>query len=213
VDSVPKAIAYHVVEPALRVRPEPRLHCTEGKLPALLAELAVRRLDMVISDVPLPANLGVRAHAHLLGASPIAFFAAPSLLQGLGLSVRQAQARSRTVIAQSPLLLPGPESALRPRLDAWLRKHALAPRIAGDFDDSALMKAFGREGRGVFPAPAVLARDIARQYGVVRLEVAHDLQEEFFGISVERRVTDPVIAAVMSAAREELFSGTGGVRP
>jgi LysR family transcriptional activator of nhaA len=206
VDSMPKTIAYHLVEPALRVRPEPRLHCTEGKLPALLAELALRRLDVVISDVPLPGNLGVRAYAHLLGASPIAFFAAPALLKGLGVPARQAKDRMLEVIARAPLLLPGPESALRPRVDAWLRRHGLAPRLFGDFDDTALMKAFGREGRGVFPAPAVLAGEITGQYGVVSLGVAADLREEFFGISVERRVTHRTVAAIMDAARTELFS-------
>ena len=54
-------------------------------------------------------------------------------------------------------------TALRPRIDAWLSEHGLAPVVAAEFDDSALLKAFGREGRGVFAAPAVV-NFFQRQY-------------------------------------------------
>ncbi|HEY0823846.1 MAG TPA: transcriptional activator NhaR [Ramlibacter sp.] len=205
-DSVPKAIACHLVEPALRGDTPPRLQCAEGKLPALLGELALRRLELVVSDVPMPGHVNVKAFTHLLGKSRVAFFAAPALLQRAGTTARKARARFPAVLATLPLLLPGADSALRPRLDAWLRQQAIAPRVAAEFDDSALMKAFGREGRGVFPAPAVLAAEIARQYEVAELGTAADLVEEFYGISVERRITHPAVAAITEAARGELFA-------
>lgn len=205
-DSVPKAIAYHVVEPALRGEAPPRLHCAEGKLPALLGELALRRLELVISDVPLPGHLGVKAFTHLLGQSSIAFFAALALLARAGTTARRAKARFPHSLAALPLLLPGADSAMRPRVDAWLRRQALVPRVAAEFDDGALMKAFGRQGRGVFPAPAVLADEIARQYEVVNVGVADDLVEEFYGISAERRITHPAVSAITAVARGELFA-------
>ncbi|RYF13652.1 MAG: transcriptional activator NhaR [Comamonadaceae bacterium] len=206
-DSVPKSVAYHVVEPALRTDAPPRLQCVEGKLPALLGELALRRLELVVSDVPMPGHVNVKAFTHLLGQSRIAFFAAPALLQRAGTTVRKLRARFPAALGGLPLLLPGADSALRPRLDAWLRQHGVVARVAAEFDDSALMKAFGREGRGVFPAPAVLAAEIARQYQVVEVATAADLVEEFYGISVERRITHPAIAAITQAARGELFAG------
>ena len=206
-DSVSKAVAYHVVEPALRIDPPPRLQCVEGKLAALLGELALRRLELVVSDVPMPGHVNVKAFTHLLGQSRITFFAAPALLQRAGTTARKARAGFPATLAALALLLPGADSALRPRVDAWLRQHAIAPPVAAEFDDSALMKAFGREGRGVFPAPAVLAAEIARQYEVVELGTGADLVEEFYGISVERRITHPAIAAITEAARGELFAG------
>lgn len=205
-DSVPKAVAYHVVEPALRIEPPPRLQCVEGKLPALLGELALRRLELVVSDVPMPGHVNVKAFTHLLGQSRIAFFAAPALLQRAGTTARQARARFPATLGTLPLLLPSADSALRARVDGWLRQHEIAPRIAAEFDDTALMKAFGREGRGVFPAPAVLAAEIARQYEVVELGTGADLVEEFYGISAERRITHPAVAAITEAARGELFA-------
>lgn len=206
VDSVPKAIAYHVLEPALRLSPAPRLQCPEGKLTDLMAELALRRVDMVVSDVPLPGNLGIKAFTHLLGRSAIAFFASDKFLQANSTNVRQVRAKFPNSLAALPMLLPGADSALRPRVDGWLRRHGLTPPIAAEFEDTALMKAFGREGLGVFPAPAVLAREISRQFEVERLGTPDDLVEEFYAISIERKITHPGVAAITEAARSELFA-------
>ncbi|MFC5499016.1 transcriptional activator NhaR [Caenimonas terrae] len=205
VDSVPKAVAYKVLEPSLAATPQARLVCHEGKLTALLAELAVHRLDLIVSDVPLPAGVSIKAFTHLLGSSAISFFAAPALLRRCGLSLRQARARFPACLAQLPLLLPGQDCAVRPRLDAWLREQGLMPRVAAEFDDSALAKAFGREGLGVIAGPAVLEGEIARQYQVDRLGAASDLLEEFYVLSVERRLTHPGVLAITQAARRDLF--------
>jgi LysR family transcriptional activator of nhaA len=206
VDSVPKAIAYHVLEPALRLDPPPRLQCPEGKLANLMAELALRRVDLVISDVPLPGHIGVKAFTHLLGRSGIAFFASEKLLGEQGTTLRQAKARFPECLQALPMLFPGAESALRPRLDAWMRRHDLSPAVAAEFQDTALMKAFGREGLGVFPGPAVLAREISRQFEVKVVGAPSDLVEEFYAISIERRITHPGVAAITQSARGELFA-------
>ncbi len=200
--SVPKSIAYRVVEPALRVQPAVRLLCSEGKLTSLLAELAVHRLDLVISDVPLPQHMSVKAFSHVLGRSAISFFAAPALLKRFAVPQRP---RFPAVLNALPLLLPGPDSAMRPRLENWLRQQALAPEVAAEFDDTALLKAFGREGRGVFAAPTVLEQEIRRQYGVVVLGRPAGLMEEFYAISVQRRITQPAVAAITHSARRQLF--------
>lgn len=209
-DSVPKAVAFHVLEPAMDLPEPPRLVCHEGGLTGLLGELAVHRLDLIVSDVPAPASLSVRVFTHLLGRSGVAFFAAPRLLQATGWTVRRARQDFPACLAGMPLLLPSAQTALRPRLDAWLRQHALAPQVAAEFDDSALLKAFGREGRGVFAAPAVLADEIAQQYQVQWLGTPDDLMEEFYAISVERRITHPAVAAITATARGKLFAARAG---
>ena len=205
-DSVPKAVAFHVLEPAMALPEPPRLACHEGGLTGLLGELAVHRLDLVVSDVPAPVNLSVRVYTHLLGRTGVAFFAAPRLLQSKGWTLRRARSAFPACLADMPLLLPSAQTALRPRLDAWLRQHALAPLVAAEFDDSALLKAFGREGQGVFAAPAVLADEVAQQYQVQCLGIPCDLMEEFYAISVERRITHPAVVAITAAARSKLFA-------
>ena len=205
VDSVPKSIACHVLEPCLASPEHGRLVCHEGKLTALLAELAVHRIDLVISDLPLPASLSVKAFTHLLGRTQISFFASQTLLSRGGWTLRRARARFPACLSELALLMPSTETALRPRLDAWLRDNALAPPVAAEFDDGALTKAFGRQGLGVFAGPAVLAGEIEAQYQVHRLGTAPALLEEFYAISIERRITHPAVAAITTAARRELF--------
>ncbi|MBI3101007.1 MAG: transcriptional activator NhaR [Burkholderiales bacterium] len=205
-DSVPKAVAFHVLEPAMALPEPPRLACHEGGLTSLLGELAVHRLDLVVSDVPAPASLSVRVYTHLLGRSGVAFFAAPRLLQAMDWTLRRARKAFPACMADMPLLLPSAPTALRPRMDAWLRQHQLSPQVAAEFDDGALLKAFGREGQGVFAAPAVLADEIAQQYQVQWLGTPEDLIEEFYAISVERRITHPAVSAITAAARGKLFA-------
>lgn len=197
-DAVPKSIACRLVEPAMRL-PEPaRIVCREWKLDMLLGELALHRLDLVIADAPIPASVSVRAFNHRLGSSGTSFFATPELMNTCPGSF---PAR----LDGAPMLLPSEDSALGMRLRAWLKAQSLNPRVVGECDDSALAKAFGRRGLGIFVGPTVLEAEIARQYGVKTLGAVPEIQEEFFAITVERRSTHPCVTAITSAARSELF--------
>ena len=205
VNSVPKSIACHVLEPALTAPDRSRLICVEGKLTPLLAELAVHRLDLVVSDVPMPAGLSVKAFTHLLGKTGVCFFASPALLKREGRTLRQIRARFPASLNGLPWLMPNFDSVLRPRLDAWLDDKGVVPSVVAEFDDGALTKAFGRQGFGVFAGPAILAHEIEAQFGVVQLGAAPDLVEEFYAISIERRISNSAVAAITDAARRELF--------
>jgi LysR family transcriptional activator of nhaA len=197
-DSVHKAIAYRLLEPALAVAPQVRLICHEGKFQELLGQLAVQRLDLVLADEPMGRQLSIKAFNHTLGATAMSFFATPALKRSLGKRFPQC-------LDNAPLLLQGRASALRQRVDAWLSSQQLRPRVVGEFDDAALMKAFGGEGRGVFMAPTVLEAETSAQYGVRVVGRSTELVEEFYAVSVERRITHPCVAAITEAARSQLF--------
>ena len=129
------------------------------------------------------------------------FFCAPALKK---IAERRA---SRKACDGAPMLIQGvglgDPAPLRP-VDA--RRTGIRPHLIAEFDDSALMTAFGREGRGIFMAPAVLERETCAQYGVQVLGRTDDLVEEFYAISVERRITHPGVEAITQAARGRLFS-------
>ncbi|SAL70264.1 transcriptional activator protein NhaR [Caballeronia choica] len=199
-DSVPKAVAYRLLEPALNRSDSLRLICHEGKLHALLSQLAVHRLDMIIADAPIPSDVNVKAFNHPLGGSTLSCFAPKSL-------VTRAARDFPASLEDMPVLLPGTDSAVRRKLDHWLKSCGVSPRIVGEFDDSALAIAFGREGRGVLFAPTVLAAQLKREHGLRAVGHIETIVEEFFSISIERRVSHPAIASILSAARSELFSG------
>lgn len=198
-DVVPKSIAHHLLAPTLTL-PEPvRLVCREDRLDRLLAELAIHRLDMVLADRPMPPGMDVKGYSHPLGECGVAFFATPDLAARLGEGFPQN-------LDGAPLLIPGEDSALRAPLMRWLERQGVRPRVVGEFDDSALMKAFGQAGAGVFPAPVASAPDVAGQYGVVKLGETKEIKERFFIISVERRLVHPAVLAVREGARGGVFA-------
>lgn len=197
-DSVPKAMAYRLLEPALAMTEQVHLICHEGKFADLLGQLAVQRLDLVIADEAMGRQVSVKAYNHLLGSTAMSFFATAGLKARLGDDFPQC-------LHGAPMLLQGANSAMRQRFDFWLATHKLRPQAVGEFDDAALMKAFGAEGRGVFMAPTVLESETATQYGVMVLGRSDELIEEFYAVSVERRISHPCIAAITQAARNQLF--------
>jgi LysR family transcriptional activator of nhaA len=103
------------------------------------------------------------------------------------------------------MLLPAPGTALRRALDAWFAASGIAPTVAGEFDDSALMKAFGARGLGVFAAPTPIDDLIREQYGVSILGRVEAVRESFYAITVERRLRHPAVVAVAETARDEIF--------
>lgn len=198
-DSVPKAIAYRLLEPALGLHEQVHLVCHEGKFPDLLAQMAVQRLDLVLADEPMGRQLSVKAFNHALGTTPMSFFIAPALRRSLKGSFPGN-------LDGAPMLKQGVASAMRQRLELWLAARNLHPRAVGEFDDAALMKAFGREGRGVFMSPTVLEAETCEQYGVEVLGRSDELVEEFFAITVERRITHPCVVAITRAVRGKLLN-------
>lgn len=197
-DSIPKLVAYRLLEPALALGPALHLSCNEGRFQDLLAQLAVHKLDLVLADEPLPHKVGVKAFNHALGRSPMSFYAAPALRRHMRSPFPQC-------LAEAPMLIQGPSSAIRPQLQAWLAREGLHPQLLAEFDDGALMKAFGREGRGWFAAPSVLEAETCEQYQVELLGRSEELVEEFYAISLERRISHPGVAAITQAARDRLF--------
>lgn len=199
-DAVPKAIAYLLLESALAMEEPIRIVCREGKLAALLADLAIRRLDIIIADSPMPPNVDVRGYHHLLGECDTSFFATPELAKRYRKGFPQS-------LDGAPFLMPGEDAAVRPRLLRWFEKERIRPQIAGEFDDGALLLAFGDAGAGIFAAPAAIAPQVKRQYGLVELGTTDAVREQFYAISVERRLTHPAVLAIRSAARDSLIIG------
>lgn len=199
-DSVAKTVAYQLLEPALKLPLAVHMVCHEWKFADLLAELALHRLDLVIADEPVSRRVSVKAFNHPLGSSTMSFFAAPGLRA-------QLQGPFPACLHGAPMLIPSLASSVRVAFDAWLKRLGLMPRVVGEFDDGALMKAFGREGRGVFISPRVVQSETMQQYGVEVIGHSDDLVENFYAISVERRISHPCVAAITETARGRLFAG------
>ena len=197
-DLVPKLIAYRVLRPALSM-PEPvQLICHEDSPDRLLGDLAEHRLDVVLSDAPVSSLVRVKAFNHLLGECGVTICGtrdlANKLKKGFPASLNNA-----------PMLMPIEGSSLRRNLDQWLETRNIRPAIAGEFKDSALMKAFGQAGVGVFPVPGAIEEEVRENFRVHVVGRIQEVQERFYAISVERKLKHPAVLAISEAARDQLF--------
>ncbi len=196
---VPKLLAYRVLEPVLGLEEPTRLICNEAPLVDLLADLSVHKLDLVIADSPLSPALNIRAYNHPLGESGITFFASAT-------DDRQYRKDFPHSLDGVPMLMPTSSSALRRSLELWFERSGVQPLVVAEFEDRALMKAFGEAAAGVFTSPTAVEGDVLKKYAVKVIGRTDEVRERFFIISGERRIKHPAVAAITEAARLDLFS-------
>ena len=198
-DSVPKLLAYRMIRPALDADDSLRVICREGSLETLLAELAVHRLDVVLSDTPLSSGLNIRAYSHTLGESLIGFFSPRKL-------ARRLQPGFPRSLHGVPMLLPVPATSMRLSLESWFEENNIQPRVIGEFDDSALLKVFGSAGAGVFPGPSAIEKEICQMYRVELIGVAENVREIFYAISPERHLKHPAVVEIITQSHRQLLA-------
>ncbi len=194
-DVVPKALAYQLLNPAFNLTEPVRLICHEGDQDSLLADLAIDKLDLILTDRPLQPGSHVKAYNHQLVESGFTFFAA-SLLAA------KCRAGFPQSLSGQPFLMQGKESVARQRLDSWLEKQKIKPNIIAEFDDSALMKCFGQENHGVFTAPTILEETIVSLYQVEIIGRTEQIKEHYYAISPERRLKHPAILEIVNAVQQ-----------
>jgi LysR family transcriptional activator of nhaA len=197
-DSLPKEIAYRLLDPALRL-PEPvQVTCEHGDPDYLGSRLAVNALDVVLSDTPLSPTSKIRAFNHLLGESGLSFMAAPRLVRVYRRGFPQS-------LNGAPLLMPAENTFFRRSLEQWFDAVGIRPHTRGEFTDPGLLKVFGQNGVGIFPVRTVVENETERQYGAKVIGRVPHIRERFYAISVERRLKHPAVVAITAAARRRLF--------
>lgn len=197
-NAVPKLVVCRLLRPLLQSPTPPRLVCREDNTEQLLANLATHAIDVVLADTPAPPHVRVKVFNHILGKSGTAFFVHPDRAAALKRRFPQS-------LHGAQMVMPTPNTALRRDLDAWFATHGIKPVVLAEFEDPALMKVVGAESGAVFPAPRAIAEDVCRVYGVAIIGRTDAVEERYYAISVERRLTHPGVLAITSAARDRLF--------
>jgi len=191
-DGLPKLVVSRLLQPVVS-EPNLRLLCHEREFDDLLGDLALHRLDVVLSDRPAPANPNIKLYSHPMGSSTIAWY-------GTAAMAAAASEDFPHSLTQVPVLLPTTHTAMRDRLTHWFEQRAIQPRIAGEFEDSALLKTFGAAGMGVFPAAEWVHDDLLAHYAVQRLGPCEGVTEHFFAIGTEKKVQHPLVQRLLKPA-------------
>ncbi len=193
-DVVEKLVAQRLIEPALRIAEPVRVVCREASPAQLLEALASHGLDVLITDAPVGPEVRVRAYNHLLGESGVSFVATPALAA----ACRRGFPRS---LDGQPMLLPTENMAIRRGLDQWLEERGIRPRVVGEFEDVALLREFGTAGHGIFVTPTMVERQLLRAHRLRAVGRTEAVRARVYGVSVERRIKNPAVAAICGPAR------------
>jgi LysR family transcriptional activator of nhaA len=197
--ALPKTIVYKIIEPALHLPHDISLTSREGPVDAILADLAFHKVDMVLSDTPVTNAVSIKAYNHLLGESSLSCFASPPL-------AKKHKTHFPQSLNNAPLLLPTPQYAIRQLIDGWLQQEGIRPIICGQFDDSALMKAFGQASMGIFFMSSIIEEEICHNFDVQVIGRIDGIKQKYYAISLERKVKHPAVAAICDSARRSLFA-------
>ena len=189
-DGLSKLAVRDLLSPVM-AEPHLRLLCHEGEFDDLLADLALHRLDVVLSDRPAPANPNLKLYSHALGASDLGWYAPKALYE-------QAKDTFPASLASVPVLLPTAHASVRLRLDQWFEQHDVLPHVVGEFEDSALLATFGSSGMGVFPASELMRDKLSQGYGLQWLAPCEGVQEHFFAIGTARKVQHPLVQRLLT---------------
>jgi len=203
---VPKLICWRLLEPIFKQRDTLQftVNCREDSPSRLVADLAAHHLDVVLTDAPVPPDTSLKVFNHLLGECGVAVFGAPALAKRHKKGFPQS-------LHGAPMLLPTAGTTLRRSLDLVFDELGVRPSIVGEFEDSALMKAFGREGFGLFVGPLAIAEPIESQYECQQVGELAGVRERFYAVTLQRKLQHPAVILLSENARRDLFKAPVGI--
>jgi LysR family transcriptional activator of nhaA len=196
-DAVPKLVTNEILKPVLAMPQTVHVICREGKMEDLLAQLAAHQLDIVLSDEPPSSSVKFRVFSQLLGESGITFCAAGKLAE----SLRKGFPES---LHNAPALLPAENTAMRRSLEKWFREKQIHPRVIAEFEDGALMKVMGAEGKGFIPVPTVVLHEALTRYRFKVIGASENCRDQFYAITAERRITHPAVVLMTRSSQNLL---------
>lgn len=207
-----------LLKPLLQ-RDDVQLRLHSGRLRELLLLLGAHQLDMVLANEAVPRDAAQGWHSSLLAEQPLALVSAPppsspsssSSPRPRRASSTTAQTRAKPLaplpplafphgLEGLPLLLPGPDSAVRGAFDALLARHGVRPRLLAEVDDMALLRLLARDtGALALVPPVVVADELASGSLVERCRIPQ-LHERFFAITTQRRFPHPLLRQLLQSS-------------
>ncbi|PLR34154.1 transcriptional activator NhaR [Chimaeribacter arupi] len=195
-DALSKRLVSRVLETAVAEEGQIHLRCYESTHELLLEQLSQHKLDMILSDCPVDSSQQAGLFSLKLGECAVGFYcAAPLPPQPFPDCLRHRK-----------LLIPGRRSMLGRTLLNWFSSQGIQPEILGEFDDAALMAAFGRRNNAIFVAPALYAADMQGMMQVHQLGQVDSVKEEYHVIFAERMIQHPAVQRICHTDFSGLFS-------
>ncbi len=196
-DALSKQLVSKVLEAAVVADEKIHLRCFESTHELLLEQLSQHKLDMIVSDCPIDSTQQEGLFSVKLGECPVSFWC----------SAPWPEQAFPACLEQRRLLIPGRRSMLGRKLLNWIHSQGLQVEILGEFDDAALMKAFGAQHNAIFVAPTLYGDAIYRDDTIQEMGRLDAVMEEYHVIFAERMIQHPAVQRICHGDFSTLFSG------
>jgi len=194
-DALSKRLVSGILDVAVVDDEQMHLRCYESTHEMLLEQLSQHKLDMIISDCPIDSTQQEGLFSIKIGECGVSFWCkkpVPVVSFPACLETRR-------------LLIPGRRSMLGRKLLNWLQSQGLHVDILGEFDDAALMKAFGETHAAIFIAPTLYEHNIYADDSMVELGRLDSVMEEYHAIFAERMIQHPAVQRICHHDYSALF--------
>lgn len=194
-DALSKRLISEILNVAVVEDEQIHLRCYESTHEMLLEQLGQHKLDMIISDCPVDSTQQEGLFSVKIGECGISFWCKKPL----------PQAPFPACLEHRRLLIPGRRSMLGRKLLNWIHTQGLQVEILGEFDDAALMKAFGETHSAIFVAPTNYMQNIYSDENIVEIGRLESVMEEYHAIFAERMIQHPAVQRICNHDYATLF--------
>ncbi len=161
-----------------------------GSMRELMAGLAARNLDVVLSNLPVPRDAATGWHSQLLDEQPVSLVGRAE--EGRGPFCFPDDLRT------TPILLPTLDSSIRVAFDLLLEQEGIRPAILAEVDDMAMLRLLARESPGVTLVPPVVVQDELRAGTLVERCSLPTVKETFYAITQASRFPNPMLRELLT---------------
>ncbi|MCL5776091.1 LysR family transcriptional regulator [Limibaculum sp. FT325] len=166
----------------------------------LMRGLGTLALDVALMTRPPQPDAAMPVVAHRLAEQQASLVGTPTR--------RIEGARLADLLAAHPMILPTPESGLRPELDALFARLGIRPQIAAEVDDMAMIRLMAREDAGLAVVPPIVVRDELASGRLVELSRLPGIAESFYAVTPERRFPHPLLPLLLEFRAEAAQDAT-----
>lgn len=194
-DALSKRLVSGVLDAVVVEDEQIHLRCFESTHEMLLEQLGQHKLDMIISDCPIDSTQQEGLFSVKIGECSVSFWGQHPL-------PHQA---FPACLEERKLLIPGRRSMLGRQILNWINSQGLKVKILGEFDDAALMKAFGAAHNAIFVAPTLYGQDFYQDENITEIGRIDNVMEEYHAIFAERMIQHPAVQRICNRDYSALF--------
>ncbi|MFL5333346.1 MAG: LysR family transcriptional regulator [Geminicoccaceae bacterium] len=174
-------------------RSDVELVVRSGSMREMLAGLAARNLDLVLSNLPVPRDAATGWHSRLLAEQPVS-------LVGRPIAGAAKPFHFPDDLRETPVVLPSLDSSMRVAFDLLLEQAGIRPSILAEVDDMAMLRLLARDSPGVTLVPPVVVEDELRSGMLEERCLLPEVKETFYATTLASRFPSPLLRELLEGA-------------